>query len=219
VSSGLTGECFTLHVPRHKVDSHSDLGEHAEEDGVAIIAIKCSNTFQDEDHKLGPVTHSDQLIWPKVISHHFEWIDIMKTGSRDLKVWICDRTDCPGQDDIRAGQNRLVDSLAQIYKRIGRNRSLELEYMFIEPPFYQTDVPAWDTTCPETAPPAATKHGPPASGSAILLLLGKLLVMTSLLTASRSQIARLFFNRQAAVRIRIARQGVHIYDYQEETGQ
>ena len=37
------------------------------------------------------------------------------TGSEDLKIWLADGTNYPGQDDIRARQDRLADSLAQIY--------------------------------------------------------------------------------------------------------
>jgi hypothetical protein len=151
VSNRLTGECFTLHVPGDKVDSYSAQAKHADENGVAFSVINYSNTFQDDDHKLGPVTHSDQVIWQNAIDHHFECIDIMKTGSRGLKVWIADGTNCPGQDDIRARQNWLADSLALIYKRIGRNQSLVLECKFFEPVSYQTNVPARGTTCPQTA--------------------------------------------------------------------
>ena len=49
----------------------------------------------------------------KAIDHHFECIEIMNlTGSRDLKIWLADGTNYPGQGDIRGRQDRLADSLA-----------------------------------------------------------------------------------------------------------
>ena len=82
----------------------------------------------------------------KAIDHHFECIEIMNlTGSRDLKIWLADGTNYAGQGDIRGRQDRLADSLAQIYERIGAEQRLVLEYKFFEPAFYHTDVPDWGT--------------------------------------------------------------------------
>lgn len=135
-----------LHIPWDKVDDYSALRRHAEDLGVALGTIN-SNTFQDDDYKLGSVTHSDPRIRQKAIDHHFECIDVMNaTGSRDLKIWLADGTNYPGQDDIRARQDRLADSLAKIYERIGDEQRLVLEYKFFEPAFYHTDVPDWGTS-------------------------------------------------------------------------
>jgi L-rhamnose isomerase/sugar isomerase len=135
-----------LHIPWDKVPSYSDLKKHAEDNGVALGTVN-SNTFQDDDYKLGSVTHSDPVIRQKAIDHHFECIDIMnETGSRDLKIWLADGTNYPGQDDMRARQDRLHDSLSKIYERIGEGQRLVLEYKFFEPAFYHTDVPDWGTS-------------------------------------------------------------------------
>jgi len=144
----LTGLAPTvaLHIPWDKVDDYSALRRYAEGQGVALGTIN-SNTFQDDDYKLGSVTHSDPRIRQKAIDHHFECIDVMNaTGSRDLKIWLADGTNYPGQDDIRARQDRLADSLAKIYARIGNDQRLVLEYKFFEPAFYHTDVPDWGTS-------------------------------------------------------------------------
>ena len=83
----------------------------------------------------------------KAIDHNLECIDIMDaTGSRDLKIWLADGTNYPGQDDLRARQDRLAESLATIYARIGEHQRLVLEYKFFEPAFYHTDVPDWGTS-------------------------------------------------------------------------
>jgi len=134
-----------LHIPWDKVDDYSALKNYAEDLGVGLGTIN-SNTFQDEDYKFGSLTHSDPRIRQKAIDHHFDCIDIMhKTGSQDLKIWLADGTNYPGQDDIRGRQDRLAESLAAIYERLDANQRLVLEYKFFEPAFYHTDVPDWGT--------------------------------------------------------------------------
>jgi L-rhamnose isomerase/sugar isomerase len=140
-----------LHIPWDKVENYDDLAKHAEDEGVRLGTIN-SNTFQDEDYKLGSVTHSDDRIRQKAIDHHFACIDIMHaTGSRDLKIWLADGTNYPGQDDMRARQDRLADSLQKIYARLGDDQRLVLEYKFFEPAFYHTDVPDWGTSYAQVA--------------------------------------------------------------------
>lgn len=140
-----------LHIPWDLVDSFSDLRKHAEDNGVGLGTVN-SNTFQDDDYKLGSVTHSDPAIRQKAIDHHLRCIDVMdETGSRDLKIWLADGTNYPGQDDIRARQDRLAESLAAIYARLGDDQRMVLEYKFFEPAFYHTDVPDWGTSYAHTA--------------------------------------------------------------------
>src|SRR4051812_13429224 len=140
-----------LHIPWDKVDSYADLKKHAEDNGVELGTVN-SNTFQDDDYKFGSVTHSDDRIRQKAIDHHFECIDVMnETGSRDLKIWLADGTNYPGQDSMRARQDRLADSLAKIYERIGEGQRLVLGYKFFEPAFYHTDVPDWGASYIPTA--------------------------------------------------------------------
>jgi L-rhamnose isomerase/sugar isomerase len=135
-----------LHIPWDKVDDYSALRTHAENLGIKLGTIN-SNTFQDEDYKLGSLSHSDSRVRQKAIDHHLDCIEIMgKTGSRDLKIWLADGSNYPGQDDMRGRQDRLADSLAKIYSQIGDNQRLVLEYKFFEPAFYHTDVPDWGTS-------------------------------------------------------------------------
>src|SRR5205814_6722904 len=50
-----------------------------------------------------------------------------------------------GQGDLLDRQDRLADSLGQVYARLGDVQRLVLEYKFFEPAFYSTDVPDWGT--------------------------------------------------------------------------
>lgn len=144
----LTGIAPTvaLHIPWDKTDDYSALKDYAAERGMKLGTVN-SNTFQDDVYMLGSVTHSDPKIRQKAIDHHFECIDIMhQTGSADLKIWLADGTNYPGQDDIRGRQDRLADSLHKIYERMAPHQRLVLEYKFFEPAFYHTDVPDWGTS-------------------------------------------------------------------------
>lgn len=135
-----------LHYPWDKVDSFAELRKHANDLGVELGTIN-SNTFQDEEYKLGSLAHRDPKVRQRAIDHHFDCIDVMhETGSKDLKIWLADGSNYPGQDDLRARQDNLADSLEKIYARIGDNQRLVLEYKFFEPAFYHTDVPDWGTS-------------------------------------------------------------------------
>ena len=135
-----------VHIPWDKVDDYEALGGHAAAAGVAIGAVN-ANVFQDDDYKLGSVCHPDPRVRRKAVAHLMECVNIMDaTGSRDLKLWFADGTNYPGQDDIRARQDRLAEALAQVYARLSPAQRMLLEYKLFEPSFYTTDVPDWGTS-------------------------------------------------------------------------
>ncbi|MFM9442995.1 L-rhamnose isomerase [Streptomyces acidiscabies] len=174
-----------LHIPWDKVEDYSALAKHAQERGLKLGAIN-SNTFQDDDFKLGSVCHADAAVRRKAVGHLLECVDIMDaTGSRDLKLWFADGTNYPGQDDIVARQERLGEALAEVYARLGDDQRMLLEYKFFEPAFYATDVPDWGTAyahCLKLGPKAQvvvdTGHHAPGTNIefivALLLREGKL---------------------------------------------
>ncbi|GIF75038.1 L-rhamnose isomerase [Asanoa siamensis] len=134
-----------LHIPWDKLDDYAALAAYAKERGIGLGAIN-TNVFQDDDYRLGSVTNPDPRIRAKALAHMFECVDIMDaTGSRDLKLWFADGTNYPGQDSIRARQDRLADALAATYERLGPAQRMLLEYKLFEPAFYTTDVPDWGT--------------------------------------------------------------------------
>jgi len=141
-----------LHIPWDLVDDYAALRSYAEGQGISLGTIN-SNTFQDDDYKLGALTHTDAKVRRKAIDHHFQCIDVMAaTGSRDLKIWLAEGSNYPGQADLRGRQDRLAESLAVIYERLlslapseHGDQRLVLEYKFFEPAFYHTDVPDWGT--------------------------------------------------------------------------
>jgi L-rhamnose isomerase / sugar isomerase len=139
-----------LHIPWDKVDDYAALRRFAEGHGVGLGTIN-SNTFQDEAYKFGSLASSDKDVRQKAIDHHLECLEIMgATGSRDLKIWLADGANYPGQNDLRSRQDNLAESLATIYAQLGDDQRLVLEYKFFEPAFYSTDVPDWGTAFAHT---------------------------------------------------------------------
>ncbi|QVQ53939.1 L-rhamnose isomerase [Spiractinospora alimapuensis] len=133
----------SLHIPWDRVQDYGALAEHARDLGVGLGTIN-ANVFQDDDYRLGSVTNADRAVRRKAVDHLLECVDIMDaTGSRDLKLWFSDGTNYPGQDDLRARQDRLADALAEVYARLGPHQRIQLEYKLFEPAFYATDVPDW----------------------------------------------------------------------------
>ena len=136
---------IALHIPWDRVEDFEKLRAHAEDHGLRLGTIN-TNTFQDDDYKFGSFCHVDERIRAKAVQHALDCVDVMDvTGSRDLKVWLPDGLNYPGQGDLRDRQDRLADSLGQVYARLGEHQRLVLEYKFFEPAFYATDVPDWGT--------------------------------------------------------------------------
>lgn len=135
-----------LHIPWDKVDDFGTLSAAAKDHGIQLGTIN-ANVFQDDDYMLGSITNADPRIRRKALNHLLECVDVMDaTGSRDLKLWFSDGTNYPGQDNLRARQDRLAEGLAAVYARLGDHQRLVLEYKFFEPAFYATDVPDWGTS-------------------------------------------------------------------------
>jgi L-rhamnose isomerase/sugar isomerase len=137
---------MAIHIPWDKTDDYQVLSSYAKDNGIRIGAVN-SNTFQDDDYRLGSVCSPDPRARAKATAHLLECVNIMDaTGSRDLKLWFADGTNYPGQDDIAARQDRLAEALAAVYARLGPDQRMLLEYKLFEPSFYTTDVPDWGTS-------------------------------------------------------------------------
>ncbi len=142
---GFTGATpsVALHVPWDRVDDYAALARYAGDQGIRLGTIN-ANLFQDDDYRLGSLTNPEARIRTKALDHLVECVDIMlATGSRDLKLWLPDGTNYPGQDSIRVRQDRLAEALRAIYDRLPADRRLIIEYKLFEPAFYTMDIPDW----------------------------------------------------------------------------
>jgi L-rhamnose isomerase / sugar isomerase len=137
---------MAVHIPWDKVGDYTELAAHARDRGVVIGTVN-ANVFQDDDYRLGSVANPEPAVRAKAVGALLECVDVMDaTGSQDLKLWFADGTNYPGQDDIRARQERLAEALAVVYERLGPEQRMLLEYKLFEPSFYTTDVPDWGTS-------------------------------------------------------------------------
>lgn len=135
-----------IHIPWDKVDDFADLRRHAGDQGLAIGAVN-PNVFQEDEYMLGSVCNPDPGARRKALDHLLECIEIAEvTGSTILSLWFADGTNYPGQDSIRARQDRLAEALEETYRRMPDGMRMLLEYKFFEPNFYTMDVPDWGTS-------------------------------------------------------------------------
>jgi L-rhamnose isomerase/sugar isomerase len=138
-----TAGAVALHFPWDEVDDYGALREHIEARGLKVGAVN-PNLFQDDDYKLGSVTHPDARVREKAVAHLVECLGIAADlGSTAQSLWLADGTNYPGQDDLRARRQRLHDSLSQVYAQLPDDQELLVEYKLFEPAFYATDLADW----------------------------------------------------------------------------
>jgi L-rhamnose isomerase/sugar isomerase len=138
-----TAPAVALHFPWDAVDDLGALREHIEAAGLRVGAVN-PNLFQDPDYKLGSVTHPDGRVRAKAVEHLLEGVSIAtELGSTAQSLWLADGTNYPGQDDLRARRERLIDSLGQVYAALPADQELLVEYKLFEPAFYSTDLADW----------------------------------------------------------------------------
>ena len=143
----LTGcaPAVALHFPWDAVEDLGRLRAHAAELGLRFGAVN-PNLFQDPDYRLGSVANPDPRIRAKALEHLLECVEIARElGSTAQSLWFADGTNYPGQDDLAARHERVVESLAQLYGALPTEQELLVEYKLFEPAFYSTDIPDWGT--------------------------------------------------------------------------
>src|SRR5579859_4919833 len=134
-----------LHIPWDKTDDWKALGQEAKSLGVKIGAIN-PNLFQDDNYKLGSVTHPSSTVQEQAIAHMVECCEIMHaTGSDLLSLWFADGTNYAGQDNVVERKHRMENALKATYQHLPAKSRMLIEYKFFEPAFFTTDLPDWGT--------------------------------------------------------------------------
>lgn len=144
---GLTGVAPTIaiHIPWDRTDDYDTLTDYARQRGIGIGAVN-PNLFQDEQYKLGSITHPSPSVREEAVAHMVECCEIMaKTGSTILSLWFADGTNYAGQDSMVERKHRMEEALAETYKHLPTGSRMLIEYKFFEPAFYHTDLPDWGT--------------------------------------------------------------------------
>jgi L-rhamnose isomerase / sugar isomerase len=141
-----TAAAVALHFPWDAVDDLAALRAHAEARGLRIGAVN-PNLFQDPDYKLGSITHPDARVRRKATEHLLECVEIARVlGSTAQSLWFADGTNYPGQDDLVARRERMLDCLAELYAAMPETQELLLEYKPFEPAYYATDLADWGSS-------------------------------------------------------------------------
>lgn len=141
----LTGVAPTVavHIPWDKTDDYDALKQFAKDQGVAIGAVN-PNLFQENEYKLGSITHPSGTVRENAIAHMIECCEIMeKTGSKLLSLWFADGTNYAGQDSIAERKHRMESALQAVYEHMPSDARMLIEYKFFEPAFYHTDLADW----------------------------------------------------------------------------
>lgn len=141
----LTGvaPAVALHFPWDHVDDLGALRAHVEAAGLRVGAIN-PNLFQDPEYKLGSVTHPGEAVRRRAVAHMLECVEIAaELRSTAQSVWLADGTNYPGQDDLVARRERMLECLAEVYAALPDEQELLVEYKPFEPAFYATDLADW----------------------------------------------------------------------------
>lgn len=141
----LTGVAPTvaIHIPWDKADDYNALKQFAADQGVRIGAVN-PNLFQDDQYKLGSITHPSANVREEAVAHMVECCEIMQqVDSTILSLWFADGTNYAGQDNIRARKQRMEEALKETYRYLPANARMLIEYKFFEPTFYHTDLADW----------------------------------------------------------------------------
>jgi L-rhamnose isomerase/sugar isomerase len=134
---------IAIHIPWDKVDDYNAMQQYAADRGIKIGAVN-PNLFQDDQYKLGSITHPSASVREEAIAHMVECCEIMgKVNSGLLSLWFADGTNYAGQDSIRERKRRMEDALRQVYAHLPAGSRMLIEYKFFEPAFYHTDLADW----------------------------------------------------------------------------
>lgn len=146
-----------LHIPWDETDDWDAVAEKAKELGIRLGAIN-PNVFQDDDYKLGSITHPNKEIRKKATDALLHCVEIMrKTQSNVLSLWFADGTNYPGQGHIRKRKQWMTECLATTYNAMEPDMTMLVEYKLFEPGFYHTDLADWGmafATCNHLGPNA-----------------------------------------------------------------
>jgi L-rhamnose isomerase/sugar isomerase len=141
----LTGACpsVALHIPWDNTDDWEGIAAFARERGITLGAVN-PNLFQEDTYRLGSLCNPEKAVRAQAVNHIRECIDIAQTiGSGTISLWLADGTNYPGQDNIRARRQRLLETLQEAYAALPPAMTLLIEYKAFEPAFYHTDLADW----------------------------------------------------------------------------
>jgi len=146
-----TAGAVSLHIPWDIPEDYNAIQELAQQLDLKFDAVN-SNTFQDapgakHSYKFGSLSNTSKEARQQAIAHNKEVIQIgEKLGSKSITVWLADGSSFPGQHNFQSALSHTQDSLKEIYKSLGEDWKMFIEYKPYEPYFYSTVIQDWGTS-------------------------------------------------------------------------
>ena len=141
----------SLHIPWDEPRDPDALRAHADRLGLGFDAVN-SNTFQDQagqarSYKFGSFSNADPAVRRQAVEHNLHVVEVGRTlGSAAITVWLADGTSFPGQQPLRAGFERVLDGLREVYTALPDGWRMFTEHKPYEPAFYATVVQDWGSS-------------------------------------------------------------------------
>ena len=144
----IMGVCHNIGWWTQETDLDTGLGEAAaygRELGINFASIE-PNTVDTYDFRFGSLAAREASVRQKAIDWYGRNIELAKElGAKVIVNWMGDGTNYPGEDSFRDRKHVLLESYKEIYKMLGDDMRICLEYKPFEPRSYHTENCDWGT--------------------------------------------------------------------------
>ena len=144
----ICGVCPRIGIETQVEDLDNGLDKEAaiaRDMGIGIASLEPNVTARYE-YRFGSLAAREASVRQMAIDWYGRNIELAKElGVKVIVNWMGDGTNYPGEDSFRDRKHVLLESYQEIYKKLGDDMRLCLEYKPFEPRFYHTDDCDWGT--------------------------------------------------------------------------
>jgi L-rhamnose isomerase/sugar isomerase len=116
---------------------------YAKQVGIPFASFEPNVTARFE-YRFGSLCAREASVRKLAIDWYVRNIELAKKiGVKVIVNWMGDGTNYPGEDNFRDRKHVLLESYREIYKHLGDDMRICLEYKPFEPRFYHTDLCDW----------------------------------------------------------------------------
>jgi L-rhamnose isomerase/sugar isomerase len=141
----ICGVCDSIGIETQAadLDEMTKIAQYGRQAGVALASLE-PNVAGSFEYRFGSLCAREAGIRKQAVDWYVRNIEFAR--QHDIKVivnWMGDGTNYPGEDSFRDRKHVLLESYREIYKHLGDDMKLLLEYKPFEPRFYHTDLCDW----------------------------------------------------------------------------
>lgn len=119
--------------------------EYGKQVGIGFASLEPNVTSRYE-YRFGSLAAREASVRKQAVDWYVRNIELAKQlGIKVIVNWMGDGTNYPGEDSFRDRKHVLLESYQEIYKHLGDDQRLCLEYKPFEPRFYHSDNCDWGT--------------------------------------------------------------------------